>query len=193
MAETATLHDVFLDELRDMYHAEKQLTQALPKMAKAANNQELIDAFESHLTETTVQIERLEQVFASLGESPSAKTCDGMMGIIEEATSMMGEDLDPDTMDAVLIASAQRAEHYEIAAYGTLVAWARAMEHDTAEDLLQQNLDEESATDEKLSSIAESGINDSAASRAHPELEGDDDDEEEDEDQVEGGMSGEER
>ena len=177
MAETGTLHDAFLDELRDMYHAEQQLIQALPKMAKAANTPELIEAFESHLAETRVQVDRLEQVFASLGESPKAKTCEGMKGIIEEATTMMGEDFDPDTMDAVLIASAQRAEHYEIAAYGTLVAWARSMEHDTAEELLQLNLDEESATDEKLSDIAEGGINDSAAVRAHPELEGEDDDE----------------
>ncbi len=167
MAETSTLHDAFLDELRDMYHAEKQLTKALPKMAKAASSAALVEAFESHLAETENHVARLEQVFESLGETARAKTCDGMKGIVEEASSMMGESFDENTMDAVLIASAQRAEHYEIAAYGTLVAWARQMAHEDAADLLQQNLDEESAADEKLTAIAESGINQTAAAHAH--------------------------
>jgi len=167
MAQTSTLHDAFLEELRDMYHAEKQLTKALPKLVKAASNAALVEAFESHLAETENHVNRLEQVFESLGETARAKTCDGMKGIVEEASSMMEEPFDENTKDAVLIAAAQRAEHYEIAAYGTLVTWARRMQHDDAADLLQQNLDEESAADEKLTEIAESGINQTAAAHAH--------------------------
>ncbi len=167
MAEKNTLHEAFLDELRDMYHAEKQLTNALPKLAKKAKSPDLTEAFQSHLAETENHVTRLEQVFAELGETAKAKTCDGMKGIIDEANEMMGESYDDQTMDAVLIASAQRAEHYEIAAYGTLVTWARTMEHDSAADLLQQNLDEEKAADEKLTDIAESGINEQAAQSTH--------------------------
>jgi len=167
MTEKNTLHDAFLDELRDMYHAEKQLTNALPKLAKKAKSPDLTDAFQTHLAETENHVTRLEQVFEELGETAKAKTCDGMKGIIDEATQMMGESYDDQTMDAVLIASAQRAEHYEIAAYGTLVTWARTMEHDSAADLLQQNLDEEKAADEKLTDIAESGINEQAAQSTH--------------------------
>jgi ferritin-like metal-binding protein YciE len=167
MSERNTLHEAFLDELRDMYHAEKQLTNALPKLAKKAKNPDLTEAFQSHLAETENHVTRLEQVFAELGETAKAKTCNGMKGIIEEANEMIGESFDDQTMDAVLIASAQRAEHYEIAAYGTLVTWARTMEHDSAADLLQQNLDEEKAADEKLTDIAESGVNEQAAQTAH--------------------------
>ena len=167
MAEKNTLHDAFLDELRDMYHAEKQLTNALPKLAKKAKSPDLTDAFRSHLAETENHVTRLEQVFAELGETAKAKTCEGMKGIIAEANEMIGESYDDQTMDAVLIASAQRAEHYEIAAYGTLVTWARTMEHDSAADLLQQNLDEEKAADEKLTDIAESGITEQAAQSTH--------------------------
>ena len=167
MAEKNTLHEAFLDELRDMYHAEKQLTNALPKLAKKAKNPDLTDAFQSHLAETENHVTRLEQVFEELGETAKARTCDGMKGIIDEANEMMSESYDDQTMDAVLIASAQRAEHYEIAAYGTLVTWARTMEHDSAADLLQQNLDEEKAADEKLTDIAESGINEQAAQSTH--------------------------
>ena len=168
MADTKTLHDAFIDELRDAYDAEKQLTKALPKMAKAANSAELREAFESHLEETRGQIERLEQVFASLEEKVRGKHCDGIAGIIEEGKAVMEEDFDDATTDACLIAGGQRAEHYEVAAYGTLVAWARAMGHTDAADLLQETLDEEKAADEKLSSLAESGINQEAADTAHP-------------------------
>ena len=168
MAETGTLHDAFVDELRDAYDAEKQLTKALPKMAKAASSPELRAAFEAHLEETRGQVERLEEVFASLDEKVRGKHCDGIAGIIEEGKSIMEEDFDETTMDACLIAAGQRAEHYEMAAYGTLVAWARAMGHTEAADLLQQTLDEEKAADEKLSSLAESGINQEAADLAHP-------------------------
>jgi ferritin-like metal-binding protein YciE len=168
MPEAGTLHDAFLDELRDAYDAEKQLTKALPKMAKAATSAELRSAFETHLEETRGQIERLEEIFATLDEKVRGKHCDGIAGIIEEGKSAMEEDFDEATMDACLIASGQRAEHYEMAAYGTLVAWARAMGHTDAADLLQQTLDEEKAADEKLSGIAEDGINQEAAEAAHP-------------------------
>src|ERR1700730_2813763 len=129
MAEDRTLHDAFIDELRDAYDAEKQITKALPKMAKAASSPELRAAFESHLEETRGQITRLEEVCASLDEKVRGKHCDGMAGIIEEGKSAMEEDFDDATMDACLIASGQRVEHYEMAAYGTLVAWARVMGH----------------------------------------------------------------
>jgi len=178
MAEAGTLHDAFLDELRDCYDAEKQLIKALPKMAKAASSAELRTAFEEHLEETRGHIERLEQVFESLDEKAKGKHCDGIAGIVEEGKNAMGEDFDDATMDAVLIASGQRVEHYEIAAYGTLVAWARGMGHNEAADLLQETLDEEKAADDKLTQIAEGGINQEAADAAHPS-----DDEEEAEEQ----------
>jgi ferritin-like metal-binding protein YciE len=164
-----TLHDAFLDELRDAYDAEKQLVKALPKLAKAATSTELRSAFESHLEETRGHVSRLEEVFAALDEKAKGKHCDGIAGIIEEGKKMLDEDLDEDAMDAALIASGQRAEHYEIAAYGTMVAWARAMGHTDAADLLEQTLEEEKAADEKLTELAESGINEAAASTAHPD------------------------
>ena len=167
MAEAGTLHDAFIDELRDTYDAERQLTKALAKLAKAAAAPPLREAFESHLVETQGQIERLEQVFESLDEKVRGKHCDGIAGIIEEGKSVMEEDFDETTMDACLIASGQRAEHYEMAAYGTLVAWARAMGHSEAADLLQETLDEEKAADEKLSSLAKGGINQNAADATH--------------------------
>ena len=160
---TGTLRDAFVDELRDSYDSEKQLIKALKKMAKAAKADELRSAFESHLEETQGQVERLEQVFGLLDEKVKGKHCDGIAGIIEEGSSVMEEDFDDATMNACLIASGQRAEHYEMAAYGTLVAWARALGLDDAADLLQQTLDEEKAADEKLSSLAEGGINEDAA------------------------------
>jgi ferritin-like metal-binding protein YciE len=169
MAEAGTLHDAFIDELRDTYDAEKQLTKALNKLAKASSNPKLRQAFESHLEETQGQIERLEQVFESLDEKVRGKHCDGIAGIIEEGKSIMEEDFDDTTMDACLIAAGQRAEHYEMAAYGTLVAWAQAMGHTEAAKLLRQTLEEEKAADKKLSGLAEGGINQSAADAAHPE------------------------
>jgi ferritin-like metal-binding protein YciE len=174
MAEAGTLHDAFIDELRDTYDAERQLTKALPKMAKAASNPKLREAFEAHLEETRGQVERLEQVFASLDEKVRGKHCEGIAGIIDEGKSIMQEDFDDITLDACLIAAGQRAEHYEMAAYGTLVAWAQVMGHSEAARLLQETLDEEKAADEKLSSLAEGGINQEAAEAAHP---GDEDEE----------------
>ena len=175
MAKTGTMHDAFLDELRDTYDAEKQLIKALPKMAKAASSAELRTAFETHLEETRGHVDRVEQVFESLEEKARGKHCEGMAGIIEEGKSIMEEDFDEAALDAALIAAGQRAEHYEMAAYGTLVAWARAMGHTEAADLLQQTLDEEKATDEKLTTLAEGGINQEAAENAHP---GDEEEEE---------------
>ena len=177
MAQAGTLHDAFVDELRDTYDAEKQLIKALPKLAKAATSPELRAAFEAHLEETRGQVERLESVFASLDEKVKGKHCDGIAGIIEEGKSIMEEEFDDATMDACLIAAGQRAEHYEMAAFGTLVAWAKIMGHDEAAELLEQNLEEEKAADEKLSSLAEDGINQEAADSAHEA--GDEDDEEE--------------
>jgi ferritin-like metal-binding protein YciE len=171
MAEAGTLHDAFIDELRDTYDAEKQLTKALPKLAKASSNTKLRQAFESHLQETQGQIARLEKIFARLDEKARGKHCDGIAGIIEEGKAIMEEDFDETTMDACLIAAGQRAEHYEMAAYGTLVAWAQAMGHTEAAELLQQTLDEEKAADRKLSALAEGGINQNAADAAHPEVE----------------------
>jgi ferritin-like metal-binding protein YciE len=167
MADAGTLHDAFIDELRDTYDAEKQLTKALAKLAKASSSPQLRQAFESHLEETYRQIERLEQVFEGLDEKARGKHCDGIAGIIEEGKSIMEEDFDEPTMDACLIAAGQRAEHYEMAAYGTLVAWAQAMGHAAAVRLLQQTLDEEKAADKKLSGLAERGINQGAADAAH--------------------------
>ncbi len=169
MAQSSTFHDAFVDELRDTYHAEKQLTKALPKLAKAASDPKLRKAFETHLEQTQAQVERLEQVFESLDEKVKGKHCDGMAGIIEEGKSILEEDFDDATMDACLIAAGQRAEHYEMAAYGTLVAWAQAMGHTEAAALLQETLDEEKAADRILSGLAEGGINQGAADDAHPD------------------------
>jgi ferritin-like metal-binding protein YciE len=169
MASAGTLHDAFIDELRDVYNAEQQITKALPKMIKAASSPDLQKAFTNHLEQTKGQIARLEEVFESIEEKVRGKKCDGMAGIIEEGKSAMQEDFDDETMDAALIASAQRVEHYEMAAYGTLVAWAEAMGHSDAAELLQATLDEEKETDEKLTALAQGGINQSAADIAHPE------------------------
>jgi len=171
MAEAGTLRDAFLDELRDAYDAEKQLTKALPKMAKAASSPKLRAAFEEHLEETRGQVDRLEQIFQNLDEKVRGKHCDGIAGIIEEGKSVMEEDFDEATMDACLIAGGQRAEHYEMAAYGTLIAWAKALGHMDAVDLLQQTLDEEKTADEKLTALAEGGINQGAADAVEADTE----------------------
>jgi ferritin-like metal-binding protein YciE len=179
MADAKTLHDAFIDELRDAYDAEKQLLRALPKMAKKATSEDLSGAFEAHLEETRGHVDKLEQVFGTLDEKVRGKHCDGIAGIIEEGKSVMEEDFDAETMDACLIAGGQRAEHYEMAAYGTLIAWAKVMGHTEAADLLEEILEEEKAADQKLSALAEGGINQAAADEAHPAE--DDEDAEEDE------------
>ena len=163
MPEMGSLHHAFVAELRDAYDAEKQLIKALPKLAKAAASPELKAAFTSHLEQTRGHVDRLVQAFESLNETVRGKHCDGIAGIIDEGASILEEDFDPSTMDACLIASGQRAEHYEMAAYGSMIAWARVMGHTEAANLLQQNLDEEKAADEKLTALAEGGINQQAA------------------------------
>jgi len=157
-----SLQSLFLDELKDVYHAEKQLVRALPRMAKAASDPGLQRAFTSHLKETQGQVQRLEQVFRELGQTPRAKKCEGMAGLIEEGKGILEEDGEPAVIDAALIAAAQRVEHYEIAAYGCLRTYAQLLGLSTAERLLQQNLNEEEAADEKLNALAEGGINQAA-------------------------------
>lgn len=162
MATVETLHEAFVDELKDLYNAEKQLTKALPKLAKNATDSRLKNAISEHLRETQDQVKRLEQVFGMLDERASGKQCDGMQGIIKEGEKVMGDLDDGPVMDACIIAGAQRAEHYEIAAYGTCIAWAEAMGHTEVARILHQSLGEEKAADKTLSSIAESGINSAA-------------------------------
>lgn len=158
-----TLDDLFVHTLQDIYYAENQITKALPKMIDKATNPELKQGFETHLGETQNQIQRLEQVFQMHGHSPKAVTCPAINGIIEEANELAGDVADKEVLDAALLASAQAVEHYEITRYGTLIAWAKRLGRDDCAAVLQQNLDEEKATDEKLSSLAGSQINQRAA------------------------------
>jgi len=164
MASIDSMNALLVDELRDIYDAEKRLTKAIPKLAKKATNDELRSALEEHLDETEQQVQRLEQAFEHLGESAKAKPCAGMRGIIEEGEEHVGEDYDDDDLrDAVIIGSAQRVEHYEIAAYGTAIAHARLLEHDEVVGLLEESLEEEKNADKKLTEIAESVVNLEAA------------------------------
>ncbi|MFO1066183.1 MAG: ferritin-like domain-containing protein [Pirellulales bacterium] len=149
-----TLADAFYDELRDVLSGEKQLLKALPKMAKAASNAQLRTAFETHLAQTEEQVQRVEQAFEETGKSAKAKKCEAMAGLIEEASGMMEEDADPEVMDAILIACAQKVEHYEIATYGTLCTWAALLGYQSAKSLLGQNLGEEESTDKKLTQLS---------------------------------------
>jgi ferritin-like metal-binding protein YciE len=153
-----TFHELFLDELRDLYSAENQITRALPKLIKAASNAELGQALRSHLEETRQQVERLERIFDGLGESPKGKKCKGMEGLLEEGDEHVKEIPSGSCRDAVIIAAAQRVEHYEISGYGTARAWAEEMGHGEAVSLLRRTLDEEAAADEKLTSIAMGGV-----------------------------------
>jgi ferritin-like metal-binding protein YciE len=166
MPTSGTLHDAFLDELRDVYDAELQVSKALPTMAKAATAPKLKAAFEAHLKETKGQVSRLEEAFASLDEKARGTHCGGMAGILAEGKAAIEEDFDTTTTDACLIAAAQRVEHYEMAVYGTLVAWARAMAHTEVADLLEETLNEEKAADSKLSFLARDGINKKASPTA---------------------------
>jgi ferritin-like metal-binding protein YciE len=156
------LHELFLDQLADILNAEQQLTKALPRMAEAANSVELTAAFESHLAETENHITRLEEVFTSLEAPVNNKKCKAMEGLLQEGREMMAEMEGSPALDAALIAAAQKVEHYEIASYGTVCAWAEHMGHDEAVQLLTATLDEEKAADEKLTAIAQSGVNASA-------------------------------
>lgn len=156
------LREALVDEIRDLYNAEKQLTKALPKMAKGATSDELREAFESHLEETEGHVTRLERVFELLDEKPRGKHCAGMAGIVEEGSEKLQEDAEDAVKDACLIGAAQKVEHYEITSYGTAIAWAEALELSEVVEVLQETLAEEKAADEKLSALAEAGINEAA-------------------------------
>ncbi|MBB02611.1 MAG: ferritin-like domain-containing protein [Rubinisphaera brasiliensis] len=149
------LANAFYDELRDVFSAEKQLVDALPKMAKKASSPELKEALQSHLEETKQQVARVEAAFEETGKAARAKTCEAMKGLIEEAKEVLEEQADDETRDALIIACAQKVEHYEIATYGTLCRWAELLGYSQAEKLLKQNIQEEEAADSKLSTVAE--------------------------------------
>ena len=161
--ETNPLEELLVDELKDLYSAENQIIKALPKMAKAATSPELKRAFERHLEETRRQVERLNQIGEALDIRLTGKKCKGMEGLIEEGKETMEEDLDENALDAGLIGAAQKVEHYEIAGYGTARTHAELLGHTKVAKLLQQTLDEEGATDKKLTQLAESIINVEAA------------------------------
>ena len=172
-----SLADLFLHELKDIHNAEKQLLKALPKMAKAATSENLRQAFEEHRDQTEVHVERLDQIFQGLEKSPRGPKCEAMEGLIEEGKKLMEEDSEPAVCDAALICAAQKVEHYEIATYGTLKTFADLLGYEDASELLQMTLDEEKATDERLTELAVSEIN--------IEAEDEEGDEEEDEEDVE--------
>jgi len=158
-----SLRDLLIEEVRDLYNAEKQLLIALPKMVAAASSTGLREAFQNHLLETQAHLLRLEEVFDNLGVTPGDKTCQAMQGLIAESRGVISADAEPAVHDAALIASAQRIEHYEIAVYGCARTFARLVGEFDVADMLQQTLDEEAATDQKLTVIAMSGINEIAA------------------------------
>jgi len=163
MPETKSLEDLFVNLLKDIYYAEKQILKALPKMAKKADSDDLRQAFEHHLEETRGQVERLEQVFALCDLKPTAKTCAAIKGILEEGEEDMKEAKDPDVLDAGMIADAQAVEHYEIARYGTMVAWAKQLGMNDAASLLEETLEQEHNADRTLTEIAEGSLNREAA------------------------------
>lgn len=182
----SNLHDVLVDELRDLYNAEKQILKALPRMSKAASSTELQNALEEHLAQTENQVERLEQIFEELDMAARGKTCHGMQGIIEEGKEVLEErkGSDPAAIDAALIAAAQKVEHYEICAYGSSRTHAELLGLSRVAELLQETLDEESEANEKLDAIARDGVNAAAANggAARGEAAEDEDYDEEDED-----------
>jgi ferritin-like metal-binding protein YciE len=154
-----SLKELYIEELRDLYSAEKQLVKALPKMAKAASAPELQAAFKEHLEQTKVHVERLEQVFKALGKTPRGKTCKAMEGLVQEGSEVIAEDAEPEVRDAALIAAAQRVEHYEIAGYGTVRTYAKMLNEKEAARTLQETLGEEGDTDKKLTKLATTLIN----------------------------------
>ena len=163
MATEKTLDDLFLETLKDVYYAEKHLAKTLPKMARAAQDKALADGFLKHADETEIHVERLEQIFELMGKPARAKTCDAIIGIIEEGKSVMEDFKDTIALDAGLIAAGQAAEHYEIARYGALRTWAEQLGMTEAARLLEQTLAEEKATDKKLTELAVSQENVKAA------------------------------
>jgi ferritin-like metal-binding protein YciE len=159
MSKLSTLKELMVEEMRDTYSAETQIAQALVKMEAAATSPQLKAAFAKHQAETQNQVRRLEQIFQGLGESPEGNTCEATEGLVKEADELVGEDADPQVLDAGLIASAQKIEHYEIASYGTLCTWAKQLGQHDILALLKESLNEEETTDKNLSMLAESGIN----------------------------------
>lgn len=173
MANT-TLRDLYIDELKDLYDAENRLVKALPKIAKNVSSDDLREAIEEHLEQTRGHVERLKEIFTSLGEKPSGKKCAGMVGILEEGEEIMDEDFESNVMDAAIISAAQRVEHYEMAAYGCVRSWAEILGETEASSLLEKTLDEEKAADQKLTELAED-VN----AQAHEESESAEEEEEE--------------
>lgn len=161
-SEILTMEDLFLDEIRDLYDAEQQIITALPKMMKAAESQDLKDAFEEHLAQTQIQASRLEQIFNTMGEKSGGEKCDAMQGLIKEGEKLIDNTDAGPVRDAGLIAAAQRVEHYEMAGYGSARTFAQLLGHSDAASLLEETLDEEKETDEKLTDIAESMVNERA-------------------------------
>jgi ferritin-like metal-binding protein YciE len=153
-----SLKDLFVEQLRDLYDAEHQISRALPKMANAASSTELKDAFNMHLDQTRTQIQRLERIFSDLGMAPQGENCEAMQGIIKEGDQVINAQGDPNVKDAALITAAQRVEHYEIAGYGSVRTYAKELGYNDAADLLQKTLDEEGNTDSKLTKLAEGGL-----------------------------------
>lgn len=157
-----SLEDIFLQELQDMLSAERQITKALPQMVESASDEELKTGFEQHLQQTQEQVNRLEQVFEMFGRKPRAKKCVGMEGILEEGREFMEKINEPHLRDAAMIAAAQKVEHYEICAYGTLITWAEQLGQSDVAEILKETLAEEKQTDQKLSDLAKSHVNEDA-------------------------------
>jgi ferritin-like metal-binding protein YciE len=178
------LKDLYIDELKDIYDAENRLVKALPKLAKAATSDDLRAGFEAHLEQTRGHVERLKEIFEGLGEKPTGKKCAGMMGLVKEGEEIMDEDFEGEVMDAALISAAQRVEHYEIAAYGCVAAWAELLGEEEAQALLEQTLQEEKDTDQKLTELSEQ-INVEATSES-----GEDEGEEEEDEEPRGKARG---
>ncbi len=168
--ELKTLHDLYVDQMRDLYNAETQLVKALPEMAKASSSANLRNAFEEHLGQTRQHVERLEHIFNKLNLKPEGKVCKGMQGLIAEGQETIKEKGDKDVKDAAIIAAAQRVEHYEMAGYGAVRTYAQMMGETDAASLLQKTLDEEGAADKKLTQLAEQGINMKAQSGSHSHM-----------------------
>lgn len=162
-----SLEELYVNELKDLYSAENQILKALPKMVKAATSPELQNGFREHLKQTETQVDRLEKIFEELGRNPRGRKCKGMEGVIEEGKELLSEDIEPSVLDAGLISAAQKVEHYEIAGYGCVRTYADMLGYKNASQLLQQTLDEELATDKKLTELAQRTINVEAAGTEH--------------------------
>lgn len=167
-----TLQKLYVEELRDLYNAENQLLKALPKMAKGASSDELKQALEDHLEQTEGHVERLEEIFEGLDESPKGKTCKAMKGLVEEGSEILEEEGEDSVLDAGIIAAAQKVEHYEIASYGTVRTWAKLLGEDEAAELLQETLDEEGEADKLLNKLAEEIVNPEALTGETQEVTG---------------------